>query len=86
MAEEVPRADQALPDDRQEAYSEIGALSSEPQDLDLRDPRRDGEATAAREKDGSETKPPMYENHVFYDGEGLDPAELNERGTGRPPC
>jgi type III restriction enzyme len=67
-----------LPDDRQEAYREIRALSREPQDVDLARPVSRWEATAARERDGSETKLPTSENHVLCDSEGLYPAELNE--------
>lgn len=67
-----------LPDDRQEAYREIRALSREPQDVDLARPVSRWEATAAREKDGSETKLQAYENHVLCDGQGAYPAELND--------
>ncbi|MEX1187050.1 MAG: DEAD/DEAH box helicase family protein [Gemmatimonadaceae bacterium] len=67
-----------LPDDRQEAYREIRALSREPQDVDLARPVSRWELTAAREKDGSETKLQAYENHVLCDGQGAYPAELNE--------
>jgi type III restriction enzyme len=66
-----------LPDDRQEAYREIRALSREPQDVDLAQPISRWEATAAREKDGSETKLPNYENHLLCDADGRYPAELN---------
>mgnify|MGYP000223948108 CR=1 FL=1 len=67
-----------LPDDRQEAYREIRALSRQPQEVDLARPVSRWEATAAREKDGSEAKLPTYENHVLCDSEGAYPAELNE--------
>lgn len=66
-----------LPDDRQEAYREIRALSREPQDVDLAQPISRWEPTAAREKDGSETKLPTYKNHLVCDAHGVYPAELN---------
>lgn len=67
-----------LPDDRQEAYRQITALSKEPQDINLVRPLYWVEATAAREKDGSETKLSTYENHLLCDEEGLYPSELND--------
>ena len=67
-----------LPDDRQDAYREIRALSREPQDVDLAQPVSRWEATAAREKDGSETRLPTYKNHLLCDDQGAFPAELNE--------
>jgi type III restriction enzyme len=72
-----------LPDDRQQVYREIWALSREPQDIDLALPVSRWEATAAREKDGSEAKLPMYESHLVCDSEGRYPGELNrwEKGV-----
>lgn len=67
-----------LPDDRQEAYRQIRALSREPQDVDLAQPVSRWEATAAREKDGSETKLPTYKNHLLCDDQGAFPVELNK--------
>ncbi|MGI8619579.1 MAG: hypothetical protein ACR2L6_10920 [Gemmatimonadaceae bacterium] len=67
-----------LPDDRQEAYREIRALSREPQDVDLAQPVSRWEATVAREKDGSETKLPTYKNHLLCDERKVFPAELNK--------
>jgi hypothetical protein len=66
-----------LPDDRQEAYREIRALSREPQDVDLAQPVSRWEATAARELDGSEKKLPTYKNHLLCDDQEAFPAELN---------
>lgn len=67
-----------LPDDRQEVYRQISALSREPQDIDLAQPISWMEATATREKDGTETKIPTYANHLLCDEQGLYPAELND--------
>jgi len=45
-----------LPDDRQEIYRQISALSREPQDVDLARPISWMEATSVREADGKEDK------------------------------
>lgn len=65
-----------LPHDRQEAYRQIVALSTEPQDVDLARPVSRFEPTKAREKDGSETDIPAYTQHLLCDELGLYPAEL----------
>lgn len=65
-----------LPHDRQEAYRQIIALSTEPQDVDLARPVSRFEPTIAREKDGSETVIPAYKEHLLCDEQGLYPAEL----------
>ncbi|MEO8008573.1 MAG: type III restriction endonuclease subunit R, partial [Betaproteobacteria bacterium] len=68
-----------LPDDRQEAYRQISALSREPQDFDLARPVSWMEATVAREKDGAETRvPTTYPHHLMCDQQGLYPVELND--------
>jgi len=67
-----------LPDDRQEAYRQISALSREPQDIDLARPLSRMEATAVREKDGVEKKLPAYPQHLLCDEQGMYPAELND--------
>lgn len=68
-----------LPDDRQEAYREIKALSREPQDVDLAQPVSRWEATATREKDGSEQQLPTYTSHLLCDDHGGFPVELMNR-------
>ncbi|HEV2293858.1 MAG TPA: DEAD/DEAH box helicase family protein [Tepidisphaeraceae bacterium] len=60
-----------LPDDRQEAYRQIVALSTEPQDVDLARPVSRFEPTKAREEDGSETDIPTYRQHLLCDEQGL---------------
>ncbi|MBS0210774.1 MAG: DEAD/DEAH box helicase family protein [Planctomycetes bacterium] len=65
-----------LPHDRQEAYRQIVALSTEPQDVDLARPVSRFEPTKAREKDGVETDVPAYKQHLLCDEKGLYPAEL----------
>lgn len=67
-----------LPDDRQEAYRQISALSREPQDIDLARPVSWMEATAARENDGTESKLPTYPHHLLCDEKGLYPVELKD--------
>ncbi len=65
-----------LPHDRQEAYRQIIALSTEPQDVDLARPTSRVEPTKAREQDGSETEIPTYDQHLLCDEQGQYPAEL----------
>lgn len=65
-----------LPHDRQEAYRQIVALSTEPQDVDLARPVSRFEPTKAREKDAVETDILAYEQHLLCDEQGLYPAEL----------
>ena len=67
-----------LPDDRREAYREVKAFSHEPQHVDLAQPVSRWEATAVRDKNGSETRLPAYKNHLLCDEQGAFPAELNE--------
>jgi hypothetical protein len=65
-----------LPHDRQEAYRQVVALSTEPQDVDLARPVSRFEPTKAREIDGSETDIPTYEQHLLCDEQALYPSEL----------
>ena len=65
-----------LPHDRQEAYRQIVALSTEPQDVDLARPVSRFEPTKARENDGSETNFPAYKQHLLCDEQGSYPVEL----------
>ena len=65
-----------LPHARQDAYRQIVALSTEPQDVDLAHPTSRFEPTKAREADGSETVIPLYGQHLLCDEQGLYPAEL----------
>ena len=66
-----------LTDDRQDAYRQIVALSTEPQDVDLAQPVSRYEPTKAREKDGLETDIPAHRLHLLCDEQGSYPAELN---------
>jgi type III restriction enzyme len=66
-----------LPDDRQDAYRQIIALSAKPQDVDLARPVSRFEATAIREKDGSESKIPVHPQHLLCDDKSLYPSELS---------
>jgi hypothetical protein len=71
----------ALPDERQEAYRQVSALSRQPQDIDLARPISRMEATSVREMDGKEIKLPTYSNHLLCDEAGLYPVELNDWET-----
>lgn len=66
-----------LPDDRQEIYRQISALSREPQDVDLARPISWMEATSVREADGKETKLPTHKHHLLCDEQGLYPAGMS---------
>ncbi|MGJ8635990.1 MAG: hypothetical protein ACSHX5_04010 [Phycisphaerales bacterium] len=66
----------ALPHDRQEAYRQIIALSTDPQDVDLARPTSRFEPTKVREKDGTETAIATHERHLLCDEQDLYPAEL----------
>jgi len=65
-----------LPHDRQDAYRQIVALSTEPQDVDMARPVSRFEPTEVNEKDGSKTDIPAYEQHLLCDEQSLFPAEL----------
>lgn len=67
-----------LPHDRQEAYRQIIALSTEPQDVDLIRPVSRYEPTKVREKDGSEANIPTFKQHLLCDENGLYPTELKD--------
>ena len=56
-----------LPHDRQDAYRQIVALSTEPQDVDLAQPVSRFEPTKARETDGTEIIIPTYKQHLLCD-------------------
>jgi type III restriction enzyme len=73
---EYSRKIKELPHDRQEAYRQIVALSTEPQDVDLAQPVSRVEPTKAREAHGLETDIPTYKHHLLCDEEGLYPSEL----------
>ena len=65
-----------LPHDRQDAYRQIVALSTDPQDVDLARPMSRFEPTRAREQDGVEVNIPTYTQHLLCDEQDLYPAEL----------
>jgi type III restriction enzyme len=68
-----------LPHDRQDAYRQIIALSTEAQDIDLARPVSRFEPTKAREANGAETEIPTYRHHLLCDEHGNYPAELQSR-------
>lgn len=64
-----------LSDERQEAYRQITALSSEPQDVDLVRPISRFEPTKVRENE-AETAIPVYAKHLLCTEDGNYPSEL----------
>lgn len=74
--EEYRQKIKELPDDRQEAYRQITALSREAQDVDLSRPVSRMEASGAREANGNETRFPTYKAHLLCDEHGDYPVEL----------
>lgn len=70
-----------LKDDRQEAYRQVQMMSTDPQDIDLAQPKSWMVATTAREADGDETPLPVYSEHLMCDNNGKFPAELNNLET-----
>jgi hypothetical protein len=65
------------PDERQEAYRQVIALSTEAEDVDLALPTSRFEPTVVREREGNETKISLYPRHLLCDANGMYPAELN---------
>jgi type III restriction enzyme len=72
-----------LPDDRQDVYREIRALSREPQDVDLARPVSRWEPTAVREQNGTETPLATYQHHLLCDENGAFPADPRENSWER---
>jgi type III restriction enzyme len=66
----------SLTDDRQDAYRQIVALSTMPQDVDLARPLSKFEPTSVIEKDGKESAIPTFAKHLLCDQSGQYPAEL----------
>lgn len=66
-----------LPDDRQESYRQIVALSRQPQDVDLARPLSRIEPVLYREDNGAESPVPLWDGHLLVDEKGKYPAELN---------
>ncbi len=66
-----------LSDERQEAYRQIQAWSTEPQNVAITKPTSWMEASMIREADGTEKPIPTYENHLLCNENGAFPAELN---------
>lgn len=66
-----------LPHDRQDAYRQIVALSTEPQDVDLAQPVSRFEPTKVRIAGGVETFIATYTNHLLCDDDGVYPSELD---------
>ncbi|OAB63785.1 type III restriction endonuclease subunit R [Leptolyngbya valderiana BDU 20041] len=75
LAEYRPRIG-SLPDDRQEEYRRIIALSTEPQDVELVLPLFRSEPTRVQEADGTESEIPTYPQHLLCDEQGQYPCEL----------
>lgn len=67
-----------LSDERQDAYRQIQAWSTEPQNVAITKPISWMEASMIREADGTEKPIPTYENHLLCNENGAFPAELNQ--------
>ncbi len=65
-----------LPHDRQDAYRQIVAISTDPQDVDLARPMSRFEPTRVREQVGVEVEISTYAQHLLCDDQDLFPAEL----------
>jgi hypothetical protein len=70
-----------LSDERQDIYSQIRQMSSEPTDSDLTRPKSRMAATTVREANGGEAPLPAHEKHLLCDENGLFPAALNDWET-----
>jgi hypothetical protein len=68
----------SLTDERQEVYSQLKAMSSDPVDIDLAKPKSWMEATAVKETDETETPLPTYAQHLMCDENGMFPSVLND--------
>jgi hypothetical protein len=66
-----------LTDERQDAYRQIRAMSTDPEDIELAKPARWMEATTARDAIGTDTALPIFKQHLMCDTGGNFPAELN---------
>jgi type III restriction enzyme len=78
MVGRIPRPDQELTHDRQEAYRQIVALSTKPQDVDLAQPVSRFEPQRRARSDGVEVDIPNYKQHLLCDEQGSYPAEMND--------
>jgi hypothetical protein len=67
----------SLPDDRQEAYRQLRAMSAEPEDIDLARPKSWIVPTTVRGADGVEAPIPSFEKHMLCREDGNFPVELN---------
>ncbi|WP_018147803.1 DEAD/DEAH box helicase [Henriciella marina] len=67
----------SLKDDRQDAYRDIRAMSTDPMDIDLVRPKVWQQQTKAKNPDGQTVDLPKYENHLMCDSDGLFPGDLN---------
>jgi hypothetical protein len=66
-----------LGDGRRDAYRQIQEMSTDPQDLDLAQPRSWMVPTDALEPDGTKTPLPLRDKHLLSDENGEFPCELN---------
>ncbi|RIJ23965.1 type III restriction endonuclease subunit R [Henriciella barbarensis] len=67
----------SLKDDRQEAYRDIRAMSTDPLDIDLVRPKVWQQQTRAKNPDGQTVDLPRYEKHLICDSDGMFPDDLN---------
>lgn len=67
----------SLSDERQDVYSEIRKMSSEPKPDDLARPRSWMQPTTLREANGTEAPLPRYAQHLLCDDDGKFPEDFN---------
>lgn len=67
----------SLSDERQEAYRQIQALSDEPQQIDLAQPKSRMVMTEEGYPDGTTVSLPAFRHHLLCDKNGAFPAALN---------
>jgi type III restriction enzyme len=65
-----------LPHDRQDAYRQVVALSTDPEDVDLAQPVSRFERTRVRDENGAERDIPTYKQHLLCDDQGIYPADM----------
>jgi hypothetical protein len=70
-----------LKDERQEAYRQVQMMSTDPQDVDLAQPKSWMENTTVLLPNGNREQLPVYEDHLVCDEKGQYSADLNPLET-----
>ena len=67
----------SLNDERQDVYREIRAMSSDPLDVEVAEPRAQLQPTEARDPDGKVSELPLYERHLLCNAAGMFPVQFS---------